>query len=54
VHLHRGTWHWGPYPLGAETVRIFNIQGRGYPLDNGIVEFAATHGVAYDVRTDSD
>ena len=18
VHLHRGTWHWGPYPVGAE------------------------------------
>ena len=22
VHLHRGTWHWGPYPLGAPSVRI--------------------------------
>ena len=19
VHLHRGTWHWGPYPVGAST-----------------------------------
>jgi ureidoglycolate hydrolase len=54
VHLHRGTWHWGPYPVGADTVRIFNIQGRGYPLDNGVVQFATSHGLAYDVRTDSD
>jgi len=50
VHLHRGTWHWGPYPVGASHVRIFNIQGRGYPNDNGIVWLARDHGVVYDVR----
>src|SRR5438309_28524 len=22
VHLHRGTWHWGPYPVGASEVRV--------------------------------
>jgi hypothetical protein len=31
-------------------VRIFNIQGRGYPNDNGIVELARDHGVVYSVR----
>src|SRR5947199_10808163 len=31
VHLHRGTWHWGPYPVGANDVRVFNIQARGWP-----------------------
>ena len=36
VHLFRGTWHWGPYPIGAATLRIFNIQGRGYTTDTGI------------------
>ena len=36
VHLHRGTWHWGPYPLDAPSLRIFNVQGRGYAADNGI------------------
>ena len=36
VHLRRGTWHWGPYPIGADSVQIFNIQGRGYPNDNGV------------------
>jgi ureidoglycolate hydrolase len=54
VHLHRGTWHWGPYPLGADEVRVFNVQGRGYPHDNGVVQFAHDHGFAYDVRTDLD
>ncbi len=49
VHLHRGTWHWGPYPVGSERVRIFNIQGRGYPNDNAIVELARDHGVRYEV-----
>jgi ureidoglycolate hydrolase len=50
VHLHRGTWHWGPYPIDAPDVRIFNIQGRGYVHDNGIVDFARDHGLAFAVR----
>ena len=50
VHLHRGTWHWGPYPVGADEVRIFNIQGRGYPNDNGVVELTRDHDIVYSVR----
>ena len=49
VHLHRGTWHWGPYPVGASNVRVFNIQARGWPTDNGIVELALDHGVVFEV-----
>jgi ureidoglycolate hydrolase len=49
VHLARGTWHWGPYPLDVEQVRIFNIQGRGYAKDNGIAWLARDHDVTYDV-----
>ena len=49
VHLHRGTWHWGPYPLDAASVRIFNVQGRGYAEDNGIAWLARDHGVIYEV-----
>ena len=49
VHLHRGTWHWGPYPVGADTLRIFNVQGRGYPNDNGIAWLTRDHGVIYEV-----
>jgi hypothetical protein len=49
VHLHRGTWHWGPYPVGAEHVRMFNIQGRGYPNDNGIAWLTRDHDVVFEV-----
>jgi ureidoglycolate hydrolase len=51
VHLHRGTWHWGPYPIGASHVRIFNIQGRCYPRDNAVVRLANDFGVIFRVRT---
>ncbi|HUY22156.1 MAG TPA: ureidoglycolate lyase [Acidimicrobiales bacterium] len=34
VVLHRGTWHWGPFPLGADPVLLFNVQGLGYVRDN--------------------
>jgi ureidoglycolate hydrolase len=49
VHLHRGTWHWGPYPVGANELRIFNVQGRGYANDNGIAWLTRDHGVVYEV-----
>jgi ureidoglycolate hydrolase len=49
VHLHRGTWHWGPYPIGSPAVRIFNIQGRGYPNDNGVAALAQELGVVLAV-----
>ena len=50
VNLARGTWHWGPYPLRAESLRIFNVQGRGFAEDNGIVWLARDHGVSYEVQ----
>jgi ureidoglycolate hydrolase len=49
VHLHRGTWHWGPYPLDAPSVRIFNVQGRGYAADNGIAWLTRDYEVVYEV-----
>ena len=49
VHLHRGTWHWGPYPVGASEVRVFNIQARGWPTDNGVAELTRDHGVVFEV-----
>lgn len=51
VHLARGTWHWGPYPLLADSVRILNIQGRGYARDNGIAWLWRDLGVRYEVLT---
>ncbi len=34
IVLHRGTWHWGPYPRFAEAVRLLNVQGYRYAEDN--------------------
>ena len=50
VHLARGTWHWGPYPIGSDAVRIFNIQGRGYARDNGIAWLTRDHSVGYAIE----
>lgn len=47
--LHRGTWHWGPFPLGPGPVRLFNVQGRRYAEDNACVELAQ-RGFAVEVR----
>lgn len=39
--LHRGTWHWGPFPVEADEVRLFNVQGLRYAEDNAMVDLAA-------------
>jgi ureidoglycolate hydrolase len=52
VVLHQGTWHWGPYPVTAEEVRLFNVQGYRYREDNQRVDLAAA-GAAVEVRLDS-
>ena len=49
VHLARGTWHWGPYPVGAESVVIFNVQGRGYPDDNAVAVLPEACGSVVEV-----
>jgi ureidoglycolate hydrolase len=49
IHLWVGTWHWGPYPAEAASVRLFNVQGTGYADDNGIVWLARDHGVIFEV-----
>jgi ureidoglycolate hydrolase len=41
VVLHRGTWHWGPYPVDAESVQLFNVQGLRYREDNDSVDLLA-------------
>jgi ureidoglycolate hydrolase len=47
--LHRGTWHWGPFPIGAEPVRLLNVQGLRYAEDNASVDLAARTGVVIEV-----
>jgi ureidoglycolate hydrolase len=39
--LHRGTWHWGPFPIQADEVRLFNVQGLRYAEDNACIDLAA-------------
>jgi len=48
VVLHRGTWHWGPYPVESDSVTLFNVQGRRYIEDNTSVDLAAA-GIPLDV-----
>jgi hypothetical protein len=46
--LHRGTWHWGPFPVEADEVRLFNVQGLRYAEDNACVDLVA-QGLDIDV-----
>jgi ureidoglycolate hydrolase len=39
--LHLGTWHWGPFPIDAPEVRLFNVQGLRYAEDNRCADLAA-------------
>jgi ureidoglycolate hydrolase len=48
IVLHRGTWHWGPYPVGADSVELFNVQGLRYREDNASVDLEAL-GAPVDV-----
>jgi ureidoglycolate hydrolase len=50
IVLHRGTWHWGPYPMAGESVSLFNVQGLRYSEDNDSVDLAAL-GQPVVVRT---
>lgn len=38
--LHRGTWHWGPFPIEGPEVRLFNVQGLRYAEDNRCMNLA--------------
>jgi ureidoglycolate hydrolase len=51
IVLHRGTWHWGPYPIGADSVALFNVQGLRYREDNERVDLDAV-GAAVTILMD--
>lgn len=53
IVLHRGTWHWGPYPTRTEAVRLFNVQGLRYAEDNAMVDLAAL-GLCIDVDREGE
>jgi ureidoglycolate hydrolase len=48
--LHRGTWHWGPFPVGAPRVDMLNVQGRRYAEDNDCCRLDAV-GASVEVLT---
>ena len=50
VVLHRGTWHYGPFPLGNEPVRLLNLQGRRYEEDSAYVDLDEATGVRVTVH----
>jgi ureidoglycolate hydrolase len=47
--LHRGTWHWGPFPLGDRPVTLYNVQGLRYAEDNTKVDLVG-RSLAVEVR----
>ncbi len=47
--LFRATWHWGPFPVGHDEVRLFNVQGLHYAEDNEMADLAGA-GWAVDVH----
>lgn len=49
VNLAIGTWHEGPWPLGAH-VDLLNVQGRHVAQDNEIAHLARDLGVVIGVR----
>ncbi len=48
IVLRRGTWHWGPFPVDADSVELLNVQGRRYLEDNEMVDLSAI-GASLDV-----
>jgi hypothetical protein len=48
IVLFKGTWHWGPFPVGAGRVTLFNVQGLGYAEDNRSADLAG-RGLSVDV-----
>ena len=47
--LDRGTWHWGPFPIGNRPVTLYNVQGLRYAEDNTRVDLAG-RALAVEVR----
>lgn len=46
--LHRGTWHWGPFPVRSPQVDLFNIQGLRWAEDDDSVKLSE-RGMAFEV-----
>jgi ureidoglycolate hydrolase len=53
VVLRRGTWHYGPFPLGSEPVQLLNVQGRRYEEDSAYVDLDDLAPTRVTVRVDA-
>ena len=49
INLAIGTWHWGPYPTGAD-VHLANFQARDVANDNEIAHLERDLGTVVEVR----
>jgi ureidoglycolate hydrolase len=49
INLAIGTWHWGPYPLGAE-VHLANFQARDVAHDNEVAYLERDLGTVVEIR----
>jgi ureidoglycolate hydrolase len=49
--LHRGTWHWGPFPVSEPRVEMYNVQGLRYAEDNDCARLGQI-GASVEVRID--
>ena len=47
--LARGTWHWGPFPLGDAPVHLWNLQGKRYAEDNTCIELGSALDMTFEV-----
>ena len=47
--LFRGTWHWGPFPVGDAPVRLWNLQGKRYAEDNTCAELEPLLGTTIEI-----
>ena len=53
IVLHRGTWHYGPFPLGSEPLQVLNLQGRRYEEDNAFVDLDEVAGTRVTIRANA-
>jgi ureidoglycolate hydrolase len=47
--LFRGTWHWGPFPLGDASVHLWNVQGKRYAEDNACADLVARLDSTFEI-----
>jgi ureidoglycolate hydrolase len=47
--LFRGTWHWGPFPVGDAPVHLWNVQGKRYAEDNACADLVARLGTTIEI-----